>query len=49
MAFSNSSPLVARKLIGLKFCWNCASLLGFDKVITFASFQDDGKGDSGMQ
>jgi hypothetical protein len=43
MTSSESLPIVDRMLIGLKFCGNFGSLLGFGKVITFASFHDDNR------
>jgi hypothetical protein len=39
MTFSNSLPVIDKKLIGRKFCGNFGSLPGFGNVITFASFQ----------
>jgi hypothetical protein len=39
MTFSNSFPVVDKRLIGHKFCGNLGSLPGFGKVINFASFQ----------
>jgi hypothetical protein len=45
--FPNSLRVVDRRLIGRKFWGNFGSLPGFVKVITFASFQDDAKDDSG--
>jgi hypothetical protein len=47
--FSNSLPVVDRRLIGRKFWGNFVSLQGFGNVMTFASFQDFGKWDSGRQ
>jgi hypothetical protein len=44
--FSNSLPVLDRRLIGRKFWGNFGSLPGFDNVMTFASFQDFGKWDS---
>jgi hypothetical protein len=40
ITFSNSLPVVDRRLIGRKFCGNFGSLPGFGNVMTFASFQD---------
>jgi hypothetical protein len=49
MTFSNSLPAVGRRLIGLRFWRNFGFLPGFGKVITFASFQDDGRCDRRKQ
>jgi hypothetical protein len=43
MIFSNSLPVVEKRLIGRKFCGNFGSLPGFGNVITFAFFQGFGK------
>jgi hypothetical protein len=47
--FSNSLPVVDKRLIGRKFWGNFESLPGFDNVITSASFQGFGKQDSRRQ
>jgi hypothetical protein len=49
ITFSNSLPVVNRRLIGRKFWGNFGSLPGFGKVITFASLQGFGKCDSWRQ
>jgi len=49
MTFSNSWPILDKRLIGLKLCGNFGSLPGFGKVIIFASFQEPGKCDSFRQ
>jgi hypothetical protein len=46
MTFTNSLPVVDKRLIGLKICGDLGSLPGFGKVIIFASFQAFGKYDS---
>jgi hypothetical protein len=46
MTFSETLPVVDKKLIGRKFCVNLGSLPGFGKATTFASFQDEGKCES---
>jgi hypothetical protein len=46
ITFSNSLPVMDRRLIGRKFWGNFGSLPGFGKVITFASSQGFGKCDS---
>jgi hypothetical protein len=47
--FSNSLPIVDRRLIGRRFYGNFWSLPGFGNVMIFASFQDFGKWDSRRQ
>jgi hypothetical protein len=49
ITFSNSLPLMDRRLIGRKFLGNFGSLPGFGNVVTFASFQDFGKWDRRRQ
>jgi hypothetical protein len=46
ITFSNSFPVVDRRLIGRKFWRHFRSLPGFGKVIIFASFQEFGKWDN---
>jgi hypothetical protein len=46
ITFSNSLPVVGRRLIGLKFWGNFGSLPRFGKVIIFASFEGFGKCDN---
>jgi hypothetical protein len=43
ITFSNSLPVVGKRLIGSRFLGNVGSLPGFGKVIIFASFQGVGK------
>jgi hypothetical protein len=43
VTFSNSLPVVSKKLIGLGFCGNFGSLPGFGGVNILASFQELGK------
>jgi hypothetical protein len=43
ITFSNSLPVVGRRIIGRKFRDNLRSLPIFGRVIIFASFQDFGK------
>jgi hypothetical protein len=47
--FSNSLPVVDKRLIGSKFWGNFGSLPGFGKVITFGFFQEFGKCESRRQ
>jgi hypothetical protein len=47
--FSNSLPVVDKRIIGHRFWGNIESLPGFGEVITFASFQDFGKCERRMQ
>jgi hypothetical protein len=49
MTFSNSLPVVDKRLIGRKFWGNFVSLPGFGNVTTFVSLQDFGKWDSRRQ
>jgi hypothetical protein len=42
ITFSNSLPVIDKRLIGRKFLGNFGSLPGFGNVITFASFYDFG-------
>jgi hypothetical protein len=49
ITFSNSWPVVDRRLIGRKFSGNFGSLPGLGKVVTFASFQWFVKCDSRRQ
>lgn len=49
ITFSNSLPIVDKRLIGRRLWENLESLPDFGKVITFASFQDIGKCESQMQ
>jgi hypothetical protein len=45
ITFSNSLPVVGKRLIGRTFWGNVGSLPGFGKVIIVASSQDVGKRD----
>jgi hypothetical protein len=47
--FSNSLPVVDRRLIGRKFWGNFGSLTGVGNVMNFVSFQDFGKWDTRSQ
>jgi hypothetical protein len=47
--FSNSLPVVDKRLFGCQFWGNLESFPGFSKVIIFASFQGIGKWDSQRQ
>jgi hypothetical protein len=49
ITFSNSLPVVDKRLIGRKLWGNLESFLGFGKVIIFASFQIVGKWESRRQ
>jgi hypothetical protein len=46
MTFSNSLPVVDKRLIGLRFCGIFGFFPGFGKVIIFVSFQEHRKYDS---
>jgi hypothetical protein len=49
ITFTNSLPIVDKRLIECKFLGNFGSLLGFGNGITFASFQGFGKCNSRRQ
>jgi hypothetical protein len=49
ISFSNSLPVVDKRLIGCKFWGNCGSLPGFDRVMIFVSFQNGRKWPSWRQ
>jgi hypothetical protein len=49
ISFSNTLPTVGKRLTGRKFGGNFECLLGFSRVMNFASFQGDGKWPSWRQ